>query len=37
MAQNWNIRGGHIKPETGNIRFQFNAMHKNVTLLENIP
>ena len=37
MAQNWNKRGGHIKPETGNISFLFNAMHKNVFLLENIP
>ena len=35
MAQNWNNRGGHIKPETGNIIFQFNAKHKNVILLEN--
>ena len=34
MAQNWNKRGGHIKPETGNISFLFNAMHKNVILLE---
>ena len=37
MAQNWNKRGGHIKPETGNISFQFNGMHKNVILLEKIP
>ena len=35
MAQNWNDPGGHIKPGTGNISFQFNAMHKNVILLEN--
>ena len=35
MAQTWNERSGHIKPETGNISFQFNAMHKNVILLEN--
>ena len=37
MAQNWNKRGGHIKPETGNTSFLFNAMHKNVILLEKIP
>ena len=33
MAHTWNKRSGHIKPETGNINFQFNAMHKNVILL----
>ena len=33
MAQNWNKRGGYIKPETGNISFQFSAMHKKVILL----
>ena len=35
MAHTWNKRSGHIKQETGNINFQFNAMYKNVILLEN--
>ena len=37
MDQNWNERGGHINPEARNITFSFNAMQKNVVLLENIP
>ena len=35
MAQNWRDRGGQVKAETGNISFQFKAMHENVILLEN--